>query len=172
MVTRYNLFQMVLSVMVGSCKYRRSRDGEGGPRLGSVYRTAYSLVDLVHAVQLSCCLNNQGARCLPFRSALSGKAASQYHGFIHQTHQAVRMWLSAGDVCVQTGSSSFPGLQQASETQLPASPVYKDSCEHFSWPLLEPQVPLHTFPAVKPCSLHHVADLFDWWMLPLISWAA
>ncbi|KAL3133273.1 hypothetical protein ABBQ38_007154 [Trebouxia sp. C0009 RCD-2024] len=40
------------------------------------------------------------------------------------------------------GSSSFPGLRQSSPPNLPASPVYKDSCEHFSWPLLEPQASL------------------------------
>ena len=37
------------------------------------------------------------------------------------------------------GGGSGGGGQQG-EAQLPASPVYKDSCEHFSWPLLEPQV--------------------------------
>ncbi|KAL3149110.1 hypothetical protein ABBQ32_001950 [Trebouxia sp. C0010 RCD-2024] len=40
------------------------------------------------------------------------------------------------------GSSSFLGLRQSSPTNLPASPVYQDSCQHFSWPLLEPQASL------------------------------
>ena len=44
-------------------------------------------------------------------------------------------------VCVQAGSS-LHGPTQRADTPLPPSPVYKDSCEHFSWPLLEPQVPL------------------------------
>lgn len=86
------------------------------------------------------------------------------------------MLLTGWKACLQTGSSSFPGLRQASETQLPASPVYKDSCEHFSWPLLEPQVskPLarvvpdsHHVPVstmgkvvfVVICFLHHMAVL-------------
>lgn len=41
-----------------------------------------------------------------------------------------------------SAGSSLHGPTQTAEAQLPPSPVYKDSCEHFSWPLLEPQASL------------------------------
>ena len=44
---------------------------------------------------------------------------------------------------VLQAGSSLHGPNQSAAAPLPPSPVYKDSCEHFSWPLLEPQVP-HT----------------------------
>ncbi|KAL0035168.1 hypothetical protein WJX79_004418 [Trebouxia sp. C0005] len=41
-----------------------------------------------------------------------------------------------------SAGSSLHGPTQTADTPLPPSPVYKDSCEHFSWPLLEPQASL------------------------------
>ncbi|DBA97523.1 hypothetical protein WJX77_009223 [Trebouxia sp. C0004] len=41
-----------------------------------------------------------------------------------------------------SAGSSLHGPIHTADTPLPPSPVYKDSCEHFSWPLLEPQASL------------------------------
>ena len=41
---------------------------------------------------------------------------------------------------MQAGNSLHRPVQAAQGPPLPPSPVYKASCEHFTWPLLEPQV--------------------------------
>ncbi len=76
-------------------------------------------------------------------------------------------------VCLQAGSS-LHGPTQTADTPLPPSPVYKDSCEHFSWPLLEPQVlvicisPHMNMNTPVSCGLHQCcfapcfSDAF-WW---------
>ncbi len=77
-------------------------------------------------------------------------------------------------VCLQAGSS-LHGPTQTADTPLPPSPVYKDSCEHFSWPLLEPQVLvmciLSHMNVIEPasCGLYHCCPAFCflvafWWL--------
>ena len=41
---------------------------------------------------------------------------------------------------VQAGNSLHGPVQTVGGPPLPPSPVYKASCDHFTWPLLEPQV--------------------------------
>ena len=72
-------------------------------------------------------------------------------------------------VCLQAGSS-LHGPTQTADTPLPPSPVYKDSCEQFSWPLLEPQVLVICISShmnvnapvscdLHQCCLHHVSQM-------------